>query len=79
MSKKQTRRSISVSPETYDRLDAYCKEHDVGKSTVVEAIVRESLGMPANPLAKGTVKTVKLASAAPLPLVERAPGNVRVF
>jgi hypothetical protein len=64
MSKKQTRRSISMTSDTYDRLDAYCKEHQLGHSTVVEAIVRQAFGMEQNKLAKGSVK---FASAAPEP------------
>lgn len=45
MSKKQTRRSISVSGDTYDRLKAHCDEHQLSMSGVVEVQICRFLGI----------------------------------
>ncbi|WP_428268140.1 hypothetical protein [Haliangium sp.] len=44
MAKKQTRRSISVSRTTYERLKAYCETHDISMSQFVESRVGDFLG-----------------------------------
>ena len=44
MAKKQTRRSISVSRSTYERLKAFCEANNISMSQFVEARVGESLG-----------------------------------
>jgi hypothetical protein len=46
MSKKQTRRSISVSGETYDRLQAHIKVHGNTCSGIVEDQLRVFFGLP---------------------------------
>lgn len=46
MSRKQTRRSISVSRETYDRLRAHAAEHGTTGSGVVEDLLRGFFEMP---------------------------------
>jgi antitoxin component of RelBE/YafQ-DinJ toxin-antitoxin module len=37
--RKQTRRSISIKGETYERLRTYCRTHGLSMSGVVEALV----------------------------------------
>src|SRR5688572_22341146 len=57
MAKKQTRRSISVSRSTYERLKAFCEANNVSMSQFVEARVGESLGnepVAAQPRPAGT-------------------------
>lgn len=44
MAKKQTRRSISVSRETYERLRAYCETNGISMSQFVERRVGDFLG-----------------------------------
>ena len=44
MAKKQTRRSISVSRVTYERLKSFCEANNISMSQFVEARVGESLG-----------------------------------
>jgi hypothetical protein len=44
MAKKQTRRSISVSRDTYNRLKSYCETNGVSMSQFVETRVGDFLG-----------------------------------
>jgi len=44
MAKKQTRRSISVSRGTYERLKAYCETNQISMSQFVERRVGDYLG-----------------------------------
>jgi len=44
MAKKQTRRSISVSKMTYERLRAYCESNSMSMSQFVEQRVGDFLG-----------------------------------
>ena len=44
MAKKQTRRSISVSRDTYNRLRAYCETNGISMSRFVEMRVGDFLG-----------------------------------
>ncbi len=44
MAKKQTRRSISVSRNTYERLKAYCETNGISMSQFVERRVGDYLG-----------------------------------
>ena len=44
MAKKQTRRSISVSRVTYERLKSFCEANNISMSQFVEQRVGESLG-----------------------------------
>ena len=46
MAKKQTRRSVSVSRTTYERLKAYCETNGVSMSQFVESRVGDFLGLP---------------------------------
>jgi hypothetical protein len=66
MASKQTRRSISVSGETYDRLKAYCEQHGRSMSGVCEAETIKFLDLqprvekPARPVASPVQKTISL-------------------
>ncbi len=44
MAKKQTRRSISVSRMTYERLKAFCETNNISMSQLVETRVNDFLG-----------------------------------
>lgn len=44
MAKKQTRRSISVSRSTYERLKAFCEANNISMSQLVETRVNDFLG-----------------------------------
>ena len=44
MAKKQTRRSISVSRATYERLKSYCETNGISMSQFVERRVGDYLG-----------------------------------
>ncbi len=44
MAKKQTRRSISVSRTTYERLKAFCETNNISMSQLVENRVNDYLG-----------------------------------
>ena len=47
MAKKQTRRSVSVSKNTYERLKAYCEVNALSMSEFVEQRIGDFLGRPA--------------------------------
>ena len=46
MAKKQTRRSVSLSRNTYERLKAFCELNDVSMSEFVETRIGDFLGRP---------------------------------
>ncbi len=46
MAKKQTRRSVSLSRATYERLKAFCELNDVSMSEFVETRIGDFLGRP---------------------------------
>lgn len=41
---KQTRRSIRVQPDTYDRIKIYCDEHGISFSHFCEVAIAKRLG-----------------------------------
>ena len=51
MAKKQTRRSISVSRTTYERLKAFCEANNISMSQLVETRVNDFLGESPAPVA----------------------------
>ncbi len=51
MAKKQTRRSISVSQDTYNRLKSYCETNGISMSQFVEMRVGDFLGRNDRPVA----------------------------
>lgn len=66
MAKKQTRRSISVSRMTYERLKAFCETNSMSMSQLVETRVNDFLG------ASGT-SIGDSAPATPAPVRPMAP------
>jgi hypothetical protein len=46
MAKKQTRRSVSLSRATYERLKAFCELNEVSMSEFVETRIGDFLGRP---------------------------------
>lgn len=73
MAKKQTRRSISVSRSTYERLKAFCETSGISMSQCVESQVGALLGDEvAVPVAAGS--PVVSASSAAL-AVDRGPAR----
>lgn len=74
MAKKQTRRSISVSRATYERLKAYCETHGISMSQFVETRVGDFLGRvetPARPavsLPRPTVQKEEVEDKTPAEL-----------
>ena len=71
MAKKQTRRSISVSRSTYERLKAFCETSGISMSQCVETQVGTLLGeegaAPA-PVVSASAAALATLGAAPSPL-----------
>ncbi len=65
MAKKQTRRSISVSRTTYERLKAFCEANNISMSQFVETRVGDFLG-------EGT-GTTSVVPTTPKPAIPAAP------
>ncbi len=61
MAKKQTRRSISVSRTTYERLKAFCESNNISMSQLVETRVNDFLGEGAS------IVTITPSSPSPSP------------
>ena len=62
MAKKQTRRSISVSRTTYERLKAFCESNNISMSQFVETRVGDFLG-------SGSEGTTTVIPATPRPSI----------
>lgn len=83
MAKKQTRRSISVSRVTYERLKAFCEANNVSMSQLVETRVNDFLGdqpagvprdQPDYPgRSSGTRPTLTITPSAPAPRPHSMP------
>ncbi len=69
MAKKQTRRSISVSRATYERLKSFCEANNISMSQFVEARVGESLGSEGG----GTTTMIPIQPRPTLPAAPRPP------
>ena len=67
MAKKQTRRSISVSRTTYERLKSFCETNGVSMSQFVETRVGDFLGGDATPPAPAPTPAPMRAMSAPPP------------
>ena len=65
MAKKQTRRSISVSRTTYERLKAFCEANNISMSQFVETRVGDFLG--SNETIPGPTITPTAPRPAPAP------------
>lgn len=77
MAKKQTRRSISVSRTTYERLKAFCETNNISMSQLVETRVNDFLGADAALLAPTapvmSMSSVPLRPIAARPMMASAP------
>ncbi|HEU4728512.1 MAG TPA: hypothetical protein VFT22_11495 [Kofleriaceae bacterium] len=65
MAKKQTRRSISVSRTTYERLKAFCETNHISMSQLVETRVNDFLGAGELP-AMTVLPSAPIRPAAPI-------------
>ena len=75
MAKKQTRRSISVSRTTYERLKAFCEANNVSMSQLVETRVNDFLGNePITPMVSVPPARSAMPMAAPRPIGAIAGG-----
>lgn len=66
MAKKQTRRSISVSRTTYERLKTFCETNNISMSQFVETRVGDFLG-------EGASQSSTIVPAQPRPTPAPAP------
>lgn len=78
MAKKQTRRSISVSRGTYERLKAYCETNQISMSQFVERRVGDFLGRSgsATPQPAATVPSAPQRQAPSSPGFAGKTGSV---
>ena len=71
MAKKQTRRSISVSRATYERLKSYCETNGMSMSQFVETRVGDFLGRsirrPQETPAEAAIPSAPQRAVAPAP------------
>ena len=74
MPRKQTRRSISVSGPTYERLKAYCESTSQSMSGVTERLLLGDLGKPVD-----RVKLIKKAEKKIEPVNGDNGGNIFTF
>jgi hypothetical protein len=78
MAKKQTRRSISVSRSTYERLQAFCEANNVSMSQLVETRVNDFLGSDSTadlPRPVAPRPPVPSMSVSPSPSVSPSAGS----
>jgi len=69
MAKKQTRRSISVSRTTYERLKAFCETNNISMSQLVETRVNDFLGEGATAPASIAPRPMSPAPSSPRPMM----------
>ena len=80
MAKKQTRRSISVSRDTYERLRAYCETNGISMSQFVERRVGDFLGATTGLSASGgTVRTPPAKKAEVDPETRQVADQIFTF
>jgi hypothetical protein len=81
MAKKQTRRSISVSRATYERLKSYCETNGMSMSQFVETRVGDFLGRsirrPQEAPAELAIPSAPQRPAAPVAAAPAPPQPVR--
>jgi hypothetical protein len=79
MAKRQTRRSISVSRSTYERLRAYCETNGISMSQFVEHRVGDFLGrsirQPAVPRTAIPQDERREVQVAPVPVIVNQSDN----
>ncbi len=73
MAKKQTRRSISVSRMTYERLKAFCETNNISMSQLVENRVNDFLGGDGPAQAPSAPRPSVPSTPAPRPMMPSAP------
>jgi len=73
MAKKQTRRSISVSRTTYERLKAFCETNNISMSQFVETRVGDFLGGDA----PTTIVPTQPRPTAPVPAKPATPAPAK--
>ncbi|HEU5058259.1 MAG TPA: hypothetical protein VFU21_17120 [Kofleriaceae bacterium] len=73
MAKKQTRRSISVSRATYERLKSYCETNGMSMSQFVETRVGDFLGRSIRRPQEGSGAAATAAVSIPSAPVVAAP------
>lgn len=64
MAKKQTRKSISVSRQTYDKLKAHCEQKNEAMSEVTTKALEMYLGL------EDAIKSLKPRDAKPAPVLD---------
>ena len=79
MAKKQTRRSISVSRVTYERLKAFCETNHVSMSQLVETRVNDFLGSSGVAADPGDGAPAMMPQAPMRPIAPMAPRAAPVF
>jgi hypothetical protein len=72
MAKKQTRRSISVSRSTYERLKAFCETNNISMSQLVETRVNDFLGADQVAPAPAAIPSAPRPMAMPVNLAPRS-------
>src|SRR5689334_24151087 len=65
MAKKQSRRSISLSRSTYERLRSYCETNGISMSQFVEHRVGDFLGRSVRPRAQSALDAAEPVPSAP--------------
>jgi hypothetical protein len=77
MAKKQTRRSISVSRTTYERLKAFCESNNISMSQFVETRVGDFLGSNEGTTTVDVIRPTppRPVTPGPLPAKPAAPVN----
>jgi hypothetical protein len=75
MAKKQTRRSISVSRTTYERLKAFCETNNISMSQFVETRVGDFLGQGGEGMT--TLIPTQPRPAAPPPAKPASPNPAK--
>ena len=77
MAKKQTRRSISVSRTTYERLKAFCESNNISMSQFVETRVGDFLGSNEGTTTVDIIRptTPRPITPGPAPAKPAAPVN----
>ena len=65
MAKKQSRRSISLSRSTYERLRSYCETNGISMSQFVEHRVGDFLGRSIRPRAQTAYEAPEALPSAP--------------
>ena len=76
MAKKQTRRSISVSRTTYERLKNFCEANNISMSQFVETRVGDFLGGDAGEVVIERPAVTERPRPAPMPSAPRATPSI---